>query len=211
MIAEDTLKSRLPSSQLPSRKALPPFEALRAFDAVARLGGVRKAAQYLCRDHAVVSRHLRAIEEWTGMKLIERTPGGAVLTEEGVRYHREIATAMDIIAGATIDLMKRGDDRCLHIRCMPGFALHWLSASTRRLREGQPEHRTSSCVPPIAVPNSSPMRRTSRSASFPPTAGRIECRPNCAAIKVARTPIIAVASKEYLAGRAADRASRATC
>ncbi|WP_155895829.1 hypothetical protein [Kordiimonas gwangyangensis] len=33
------------SPHLPSRKALPPFEALRAFDAVARLGGIRKAAQ----------------------------------------------------------------------------------------------------------------------------------------------------------------------
>jgi hypothetical protein len=30
-----------PTASLPSRKALPPFEALRAFDAVARLGGVR--------------------------------------------------------------------------------------------------------------------------------------------------------------------------
>src|SRR5687768_9183723 len=127
MISEEPLRARLASSHLPSRKALPPFEALRAFDAIARLGGVRKAAQYLCRDHAVVSRHLRAIEDWTGTKLIERTPGGAVLTADGVRYHREVAVAMDLIANATIDLIRRGDNRCLHIRCMPGFALHWLS------------------------------------------------------------------------------------
>ncbi len=72
-----------------------PFETLRAFDAIARLGGVRKAAQYLCRDHAVVSRHLRAIEDWTGTKLIQRTPAGSVLTEDGLRYHRDIASALD--------------------------------------------------------------------------------------------------------------------
>ena len=46
-----------PGQQPPQRKALPPFEGLRAFDAIARLGGVRKAAKWLDRDHAVLSRH----------------------------------------------------------------------------------------------------------------------------------------------------------
>ncbi|WP_206606456.1 LysR family transcriptional regulator [Steroidobacter cummioxidans] len=96
------------TAQLLSRRALPPFETLRAFDAIARLGGVRKAAQYLCRDHAVVSRHLRAIEDWTGTKLIQRTPAGSVLTEDGIRYHRDIASALELIARATVDLIKRG-------------------------------------------------------------------------------------------------------
>ena len=104
----DTTESSDAAAQLLSRRALPPFVTLRAFDAIARLGGVRKAAQYLCRDHAVVSRHLRAIEVWTGTQLIRRTPAGSVLTEDGVRYHRDIASALDLIARATVDLIKRG-------------------------------------------------------------------------------------------------------
>ena len=108
---DEAASARMQSSQLMSRRALPPFETLRAFDAIARMGGVRKAAQYLCRDHAVVSRHLRAIEDWTGTKLIQRTAAGSVLTEEGMRYHRDIASALDIIARATIDLIKRSDNR----------------------------------------------------------------------------------------------------
>jgi len=107
-ITHDTDSSSDSTTQLLSRRALPPFETLRAFDAIARLGGVRKAAQYLCRDHAVVSRHLRAIEDWTGTKLIQRTPAGSVLTEDGVRYHRDIASALELIARATVDLIKRG-------------------------------------------------------------------------------------------------------
>lgn len=106
--SDEVLPAGVANAQLLSRRALPPFETLRAFDAIARLGGVRKAAQYLCRDHAVVSRHLRAIEDWTGTKLIQRTAAGSVLTEEGVRYHRDIANALDIIARATVDLIKRG-------------------------------------------------------------------------------------------------------
>lgn len=111
----------------PNRKSLPPFEALRAFDAVARLGGVRKAAQTLCRHHAVVSRHLRAIETWTGTTLIKRTAAGIVLTEDGVRYHKQIAAALDAIAIATQELMRQGESHRLQIQCIPGFALHWLS------------------------------------------------------------------------------------
>ncbi len=61
-----------------------------------------------------------------------------VLTEDGIRYHRDIASVPDIIARANVDLIKRGDHRCSHIRCMPGFALHWLSGHLGRFREGQP-------------------------------------------------------------------------
>ena len=105
---DEELGDRMSTSQLLSRRALPPFETLRAFDAIARLGGVRKAAQYLRRDHGVVSRHLRTIEDWTGTKLIQRSPAGSVLTEEGLRYHRDISSALEIIARATVDLIKRG-------------------------------------------------------------------------------------------------------
>lgn len=109
LLNPEPTRPRRPGSPLASRRALPPFETLRAFDAIARLGGVRKAAQYLSRDHAVISRHLRAIETWTGTKLIRRTAAGSVLTEDGVRYHRDIANALDIIARATVDLIQRGD------------------------------------------------------------------------------------------------------
>lgn len=198
MIAEETLRSRMPSSQLPSRKALPPFEALRAFDAIARLGGVRKAAQYLCRDHAVVSRHLRAIEDWIGAKLIVRTPAGAILTEEGARYHREIAAAMDMIANATIDVMKRGDNRCLHIRCMPGFALHWLAGRLGDFERANPG--TDVELRPADRSSEFLVQDTDIEIRLIPAYGPpIDVPAALRSVKVARPTIIAVASSEYLA------------
>jgi LysR family glycine cleavage system transcriptional activator len=197
MISEEPLRARLASSHLPSRKALPPFEALRAFDAIARLGGVRKAAQYLCRDHAVVSRHLRAIEDWTGTKLIERTPGGAVLTADGVRYHREVAVAMDLIANATIDLIRRGDNRCLHIRCMPGFALHWLSGRLGDFEKANPgldvELRPADRSPEYLSQDTDLEIRL-----VPTYVPALQLPSNLRASEVARVPIIAVASHGYL-------------
>lgn len=185
----------------PSRKSIPPFEALRAFDAVARLGGVRRAALSLDRDHAVISRHLRALEDWTGAKLVSRAPGGMVLTEEGRRYHMEIAEAMDALANATIDLMRRGDNSRLHIWCAPGFALHWMSRRVGIFERSHPDveielrptdrgidftsHETDINIRFVA----------GYSAPFEPPSGlRAEV--------AARVPIIATASPDYLAARA---------
>lgn len=196
-----------PDSLPPSRKALPPFEALRAFDAVARLGGVRKAAQSLYRDHAAVSRHLRTIESWTGATLIERTPSGVVLTEDGVRYHRQIAQAMDLIARATVDLMRRGSSHRLHIRCMAAFALHWLSG-----RLGDFERAN----PGIDIE----LRPTDRSPEFssydmdvdirlvPGYVAAAELPAGLRGIDVATVAIVAVASRGYLAQAAPVREPR---
>lgn len=187
-----------PDYSPPSRKSLPPFEALRAFDAVARLGGVRKAAQSLYRDHAAVSRHLRAIEAWTGATLIERTSSGVVLTEDGVRYHRQIAQAIDQIAHATLDLMRRGNSHRLHIRCMAAFALHWLS---RRLGEFEKQNPGTDIE----------LRPTDRSPDFSSYETDVDIRlvPDYGAppelpaglqsVDVTTVPIVAVASREYLA------------
>lgn len=201
MIAEDRVRSKPPANpagQLPARKALPPFEALRAFDAIARLGGIRKAAEYLCRDHGVISRHLKTIEDWTGTKLIDRTPSGAVLTDAGLRYHRQIAGAIDAIAGATMELINGGDSRRLHIRCMPGFALHWLSPRISEFEQANPgldiEVRPTDRSPDFLTYN------TDIDIRFVATyGGSFEVPAEFRGSQFAHAPVVAVASREYLA------------
>lgn len=187
-----------PASHPPSRKSLPPFEALRAFDAVARLGGVRKAAQSLCRDHAAVSRHLRAIEAWTGTTLIERTSSGVVLTEDGVRYHKQVAQAMDLIAQATLDLMRRGNSHRLHIRCMAAFALHWLSGRLGDFEKTSPgvdvELRPTDRSPDFSSYETDVDIRLVPAYGTPP-----DLPTGLKSIDVAVVPIVAVASRQYLA------------
>lgn len=208
MIAEDRLRLEMPVLQLPARKSLPPFEGLRAFDAIARLGGIRRAAEYLCRDHGVVSRHLRNIEEWTGIKLIQRTATGAVLTPDGARYHKHIADAIEAISSATVDLMNRGgDDQRLCIRCMPGLALHWLSARLAAFAQAHPA---------IEIE----VRPTDYSSDMPAERGDVHLRlvasyglqtqlpAEYRGIDFAHAPIIAVASREYLSRSAPIREPR---
>ena len=105
---------------------VPSLAMLRAFDAFGRSGGIRKAAKLLEVDHAVVSRHLAALEAHVGTALIERGHGAGHLTPDGAEYHRSIASAFQDIASATQRLRKR-HDRHLLIWCSPGLAFHWLS------------------------------------------------------------------------------------
>jgi LysR family transcriptional regulator, glycine cleavage system transcriptional activator len=110
-----------------SRSPLPPFTALRAFEAVGRLDGIRRAAQSLGLNHAVVSRQVRALEEWAGARLIERFQGGTMLTEQGAQFHLRIAAAFDEITKASTALARSGEQRGLSIWCIPGFACQWLT------------------------------------------------------------------------------------
>ncbi|MFX6250441.1 LysR family transcriptional regulator, partial [Acinetobacter baumannii] len=50
-----------------SRSLLPPLNALRAFEATARLGGVGRAAQDLHVTHGAVSRQLKLLEDHLGL------------------------------------------------------------------------------------------------------------------------------------------------
>jgi LysR family glycine cleavage system transcriptional activator len=179
------------------RKTIPPFASLRAFDAVARLGGVRKAAEELQLDHAVVSRHLRALEAWTGTTLFNRERSGLTLTAEGKRYHRRICQAIDLISEATTDLMKLGDERELTIWCMPGFASKWLISRIGGFEARQPgltiEVRPSDSLPEFN------RNEADVDIWYAPTYGQtLELASNLRSIEIARPAVVPVASPEYL-------------
>lgn len=121
------------------RVSTPPFPALRAFEAVGRLGGIRRAALDLKLDHTVVSRHLRSLEEWAGVPLINRQRDGRVLTDAGAQFHKRISLALQEIAQASADLLVIRGNHLLRIWCMPGLALHWLTARLPHFQALHPE------------------------------------------------------------------------
>jgi DNA-binding transcriptional LysR family regulator len=106
------------------RRALPPFAAIRAFEAIGTCGGIRRAAVAMSLDHAAVSRHLRALEQWAGVPLADRGSGG--LTREGERFHQRICAALGELASASAELTHRNDDRHLRVWSVPGIASQWL-------------------------------------------------------------------------------------
>nr|WP_246752348.1 LysR substrate-binding domain-containing protein [Bradyrhizobium diazoefficiens] len=107
---------------------------LRAFEASARTGSMRRAADDLGVAHSVISRHVAGLEAWIGAKLIIAGPRGVHLTREGELYFAKVTKAFDLITAATAELKPPTRRGFLRIWCVPGLAARWL---TPRLLELQ--------------------------------------------------------------------------
>ncbi len=117
---------------------LPPLNALRAFEAAARLGSFSAAADQLHVTHGAISRQVRALEEWLGMPLFERHGRRVILTAPGHDYFLSIQAAFNAVSGATRRLQESGAKRRLTIDALPTFTMHWLLPRLTRFQSRHP-------------------------------------------------------------------------
>jgi LysR family glycine cleavage system transcriptional activator len=78
-------------------RRLPPLNALRAFEAVARQQSISAAADELCVTHSAVSRHVAKLEEYLGAKLFTREHQRLTLNARGVAYAAQLTHLFDAI------------------------------------------------------------------------------------------------------------------
>lgn len=175
-----------------SHLRLPPLNALKAFDAAARLGGFRKAADALNVTHGVVGRHVRGLEDFLGVTLFKKANRGVVLTEVGRSYHARIARALESISHATDELQLSQVQKPVRIRVIAGFGAKWLS---RRL------HRLSADLGGIQIvllPAAEQDMDTADRADFSIVFGAKEEFPGTRKL-IARTEYFPVCSPDYMA------------
>ncbi|MFE0420457.1 LysR substrate-binding domain-containing protein [Streptomyces tendae] len=112
----------------PPRPAqLPPLNPTRVFEATGRLLSVTKAAEELCVTPAAVSRQVRALEHFLGVKLFNRAHGRLELTPAGSRYLADITPLFAALLTATRAIQSRDQGRALlKIRSPATFAVRWL-------------------------------------------------------------------------------------
>jgi len=127
----------------PPKQSLPPLNALRAFEAAARLGGISKAADELCVTPGAVAQHIKALEAWAGASLFHRKAKGVVLNELGYRCARDFEAAFDQLFAATQSLRTRAAPNSIRIATLPSLAQLWLSPRMPELRATFPEARFS--------------------------------------------------------------------
>jgi LysR family glycine cleavage system transcriptional activator len=118
---------------------LPPLNALRAFEAAARLESFSAAANELFVTHGAVSKQIKQLEEWLGVKLFERTGGRVKLSEVGWRYLVQVQDGLDIIANATTQLRQPDKQRRLVINSIPTFAMFWLLPRLSQFQQAHPD------------------------------------------------------------------------
>jgi LysR family glycine cleavage system transcriptional activator len=117
---------------------LPPLNAIRAFDAAARLGSYVEASKALHVTQPAIGRHVKLLEEWLGVQLFERTSRGVVLTAAGQKYHHKISAALQLIVAAGQELQPKDSERWLRIMVVPGFAKRWLTPRLEAMRHLRP-------------------------------------------------------------------------
>lgn len=102
----------------------PRLSNLRAFDAAARLGSFRAAAEEMNVTQGAVAQQVRQLEADLELSLFERQARGVSLTEAGAAYHGEIRRGLAIVDAAT-EKLKR-PVQLVTLSVPPSFATKWL-------------------------------------------------------------------------------------
>ncbi len=120
------------------KRNLPPLNALRAFEASARLSSMQRAAHELSVTPSAISQQVQNLELWLGFPLLERRGRQLQPTAQGRAYLPAISAAFDQIGAATAELSEGRVPRAICITCTPGFAVQWL---VPRLQQFQDLHK----------------------------------------------------------------------
>lgn len=78
-------------------RRLPPLNAVRVFEAVARHLNMSRAAEELGVTQGAVSKQVLTLEDYIGARLFERHPGGLTLTDEGRSLRDAMTPAFGIL------------------------------------------------------------------------------------------------------------------
>lgn len=105
---------------------LPPLNAVRAFEAVARHSSVTLAADELNVTPGAVSRQIRSLEEFMEQPLFVRGHRQITLTPNGRLYFEAVARIIEQLRGATRTLKRPLARRQLKVRAYTTFAMQWL-------------------------------------------------------------------------------------
>ncbi|MBL4751691.1 MAG: LysR family transcriptional regulator [Amylibacter sp.] len=127
----------------PPRPKGPPLNALRAFEAAARLGGFTPAAEELCVTPGAISQHIKSLEEWAGAALFERRSQGVSLTELGEIIASDFTTAFDAMGQAVRTLRTSAAQSAINIAALPSIAQLWLSPRLPAIRNRLKDHKIS--------------------------------------------------------------------
>ncbi|HEY0289229.1 MAG TPA: LysR family transcriptional regulator [Pseudomonas sp.] len=120
---------------------LPPLNALRAFEATARLNSVSQAAEQLHVTHGAVSRQLKVLEEHLGVSLFSKEGRGLKLTDAGIQLRDASAEAFDRLRSVCAELSKGSADAPFVLGCSGSLLARWFIPRLGRLNADLPDLR----------------------------------------------------------------------
>jgi LysR family glycine cleavage system transcriptional activator len=132
-------------------RRIPPFSAIRAFEAAARHLSFRRAAEDLHVTPSAISHQVKALEQYLGVALFRRKPQGVNLTDAGKTYLPLVGGALDRIASASERLKSDGLSGPLTVGMSSAFATRWMVPRLGHFRDTFPniDLRLTTVVPPV--------------------------------------------------------------
>ena len=122
-----------------SSTKLPPLNALRAFEAVARHKSFRKAAEELFVTPAALTHQIKSLEQLLGFPLFERLPRRIELTPAARAALPRFQQGFEALAQAVAELRNHGKAPHLTVGATPTFVSRWLMPRLQRFLTQHPE------------------------------------------------------------------------
>jgi LysR family glycine cleavage system transcriptional activator len=107
-------------------KHWPPLNALRGFEAAARLGSFHKAAEELNLTQSAISQQIRSLETFLEQPLFFRSGRSVSLTDAGHDLHGTTQSMLQQLSVGIRRLDQYRKPNQLVVNTTPAFARHWL-------------------------------------------------------------------------------------
>jgi DNA-binding transcriptional LysR family regulator len=116
----------------------PSIEALRAFEAAARLGTFERAADELSVTASAVGKRIGTLEELLGAMLFERTGKALALTAAGKEYLGQVRAALSLLAAMPLHSRRSQRVQRLRVTAPPTFARQILVPRLPEFTQAEP-------------------------------------------------------------------------
>ncbi|MGF9564736.1 LysR substrate-binding domain-containing protein [Neorhizobium sp. JUb45] len=115
------------------------LNATQYFEAVARLGGVTRAAEELQVSPSAVSQQIRLLEQQLGVKLFTRSKQVLSLTIDGERLYQTTTRALQSIKDVHGAIVRQRENLGLSIRVSPSVGEKWLAPRLASFVDSHPD------------------------------------------------------------------------
>ena len=121
------------------KRRLPPFVAIRAFEAAARHKSFTSAARELNVTQSAISHQVKRLEEFLDTTLFSRGSHGIELTAIGKDFLGELSDILDRLDASTRRFHHPNSPELLRIRATPAFTSRWLLPRMHRFQSRYPD------------------------------------------------------------------------
>ncbi|MCZ6604610.1 MAG: LysR substrate-binding domain-containing protein, partial [Alphaproteobacteria bacterium] len=118
--------------------SLPPLNSLVAFEAAARHLSFTRAGEELLVSREAVSRQIRILEDYLGVKLFARLHRALALTEAGEALRSDVRQGLETIAQSVGAVRRTGARPKVTITATIALASFWLTPRLSRFRAAHP-------------------------------------------------------------------------